>query len=418
MDWDIDMDDVAEGFAPPTATTTNSASLGEPVTAPSTTIERDAESSTLISNKINMRGLDTLTTDDIKTFVRDHYGPTDRVEWIDDESANLVFGSESLAQEALKALSAVEIADVTQLPVLETIPAKAFAAKPEANLQIRFAVLSDKKVPGAASRSRFYLFHPEFDPEERRRREGTRGKYRNREGDDRPSRSGRARNQRDQSVEVFDAGMYDDDEATLADRETRSTRRPRSSHSRDSSSHGERSNARRNQEKELFPDRGSRTARSQRDRSASPRRDIDGDAAMDVEAGRATRVSNRQRASGIRDHLARDNKSKELFPTKRPSTSKTHMDRVMDGAEETTRLMQVNMSVSNDGDAKKDLFDIRGRAEKQGPTTGFAIKGAASANVKELFPGRFGGGNTGKELFADKPEGRGRRRQKAEDLFS
>jgi len=36
--------------------------------------------------------------------------------------------------------------------------------------------------------------------------------------------------------------------------------------------------------------------------------------------------------------------------------------------------------------------------------------------VKELFPDKFSG-NTGKELFAEKLEGRGRRRQKAEDLF-
>jgi len=46
---------------------------------------------------------------------------------------------------------------------------------------------------------------------------------------------------------------------------------------------------------------------------------------------------------------------------------------------------------------------------------GLAIKGTG-ATVKELFPDKFSG-NTGKELFAEKLEGRGRRRQKAEDLF-
>lgn len=59
-------------------------------------------------------------------------------------------------------------------------------------------------------------------------------------------------------------------------------------------------------------------------------------------------------------------------------------------------------------------FNIRGTANKRGADQGFAIKGT-SASAKELFPEKFG--NAGKELFADKVEGRGRRRQKAEDLF-
>jgi hypothetical protein len=46
---------------------------------------------------------------------------------------------------------------------------------------------------------------------------------------------------------------------------------------------------------------------------------------------------------------------------------------------------------------------------------GLAIKGTGTT-VKELFPEKFSG-NKGKELFAEKLEGRGRRRQKAEDLF-
>ncbi|KAJ0148662.1 Uncharacterized protein CTA2_652 [Colletotrichum tanaceti] len=420
MDWDIDMDDVAEGFAPPTTSIADNTNTGGSIAIPLTTTERDLESSTLVPNKVHIRGLETLTTDDIKTYVRDHYGPTNRIEWIDDESANLVFGSESSAQDALKALSAVDIADVTQLPINETIPAKAVASKPEANLQIRFAVISDKKAPGAAQRSRFYLFHPEFDPEERMLREGSRNRYRDRSGDDRYRRNGRVRSQRgrEPSVEIFHASMYDD-ENTSANRESSSTQSRRRSSSRCSSSRRDKSHTYRNQEKELFPNRGSGAGRGRRNRSASPIRDVDGDAAMDMEAARVLRPSNRERASGIKERLVRDNTTKELFPAKDSSAGKTHMDRVMDGADETTRLMQRNLSVaSNDRGAKKDLFDIRGRAEKHGADTGFAIKGAAGASVKELFPDRFGGGNMGKELFADKLEGRGRRRQKAEDLFS
>ncbi|KAK2052842.1 hypothetical protein LY76DRAFT_598308 [Colletotrichum caudatum] len=419
MDWDIDMDDIAEGFAPPNVTISDSTNTRESGTAPSTTTERDPESSILVLNKVHIRGLETLTTDDIKTYVKDHYGSINRVEWIDDESANLVFGSESSAQDALKALSAVEIADVTQLPINETIPAKAVASKPDVNLQVRFAVISDKKAPGAAQRSRFYLFHPEFDPEERMRSEGSRYRYRDRSGDDYYHRNGRGRARRDResSVEVFHASMYDDED-TLADGDSRAPRRRRRSHSRGWSPHGDRSYTSRNQEKELFPGRGPAGGRGQRNRSASPRQDIDGDAVMDMEATRILRPNNREKASSIKERLARDNKAKELFPTKGSTAGQTHMDRVMDGAEETTRLMQRGLSVSHEEDSQKDLFDIRGRAGKQGVNTGFTIKGAAGASVKELFPGRFGSGNTGKELFVDKLEGRGRRRQKAEDLFS
>ena len=59
-------------------------------------------------------------------------------------------------------------------------------------------------------------------------------------------------------------------------------------------------------------------------------------------------------------------------------------------------------------------FNIRGIASKRGSDQGIAIKGTG-ATVKELFPEKFG--NASKELFAEKIEGRGRRRQKAEDMF-
>jgi hypothetical protein len=59
-------------------------------------------------------------------------------------------------------------------------------------------------------------------------------------------------------------------------------------------------------------------------------------------------------------------------------------------------------------------FSIRGLATKRAPEQGFAIKGTA-AHVRELFPDKAG--NAGKELFADRLDGRGRQRQKAEDLF-
>jgi hypothetical protein len=58
-------------------------------------------------------------------------------------------------------------------------------------------------------------------------------------------------------------------------------------------------------------------------------------------------------------------------------------------------------------------FNIRGIAADVGAESGIVIKGRGSA--RELFPDLLG--NAGKELFADRLEGRGRRRQRAEDLF-
>jgi hypothetical protein len=54
-------------------------------------------------------------------------------------------------------------------------------------------------------------------------------------------------------------------------------------------------------------------------------------------------------------------------------------------------------------------------ATKRAADQGIAIKGTATS-VRELFPEKFGS-NAGKELFAEKLDGRGRRRQKAEDMF-
>lgn len=59
-------------------------------------------------------------------------------------------------------------------------------------------------------------------------------------------------------------------------------------------------------------------------------------------------------------------------------------------------------------------INIRGIAGRRSNEQGIAIKGTGPT-VKELFPEKFG--NSGKELFAEKIEGRGRRRQKAEDSF-
>ncbi len=146
---------------------------------------------------------------------------------------------------------------------------------------------------------------------------------------------------------------------------------------------------------------------------------------------------------------------KELFP-KKAGTSNHRRSDAFDAADETADLFATGMAVpftdgasdiqprarsltdriskgpslsfgrlndenSTPGDSLADSmeggFNIRGAAKQQ--DHGFTIRGTAGGAttneaVKELFPGK---GNAGKELFADKLQGRGGRRRKAEDMF-
>ncbi|CAG7566501.1 unnamed protein product [Fusarium equiseti] len=358
------------------------------------------ESKTLIPSKIHIKGVDSLHTSDIKAYVKSHFGDVDRVEWIDDSSANLLFPSEPTARDAIVALSSVPVADATALAIGETLPAKPFEARPEISLQVRFAVLSDRKEAGAALRSRYYLLHPEHDPEERRRKnQENRSRYRERDGGYRGD-GGRRRRASDDDVETYEASMYDD--------APRPARRRRDSDIEERP----RSYARENQGKELFSGR-----KTQRDRSASPRRDGDGD---DLMGDRASSSGNRVRARDLRDRISGGNNSKELFPTKKSikqfgGGNLDTLERAIGSArlKDEDRPKVVNVpNTRGDGNS----FNIRGMANQQGNGEGFAIKGAAGTNARELFPTKLGGNNAGKELFGG--GGRSKTRQKAEDLFS
>ncbi len=426
----------------------------------------EADEHTLAVSKVHLRGLDTFKPDDIKAYVKQHFGAGDfsRIEWIDDTSANLVFASESTAAEALVALCAVEIADATQLQPLELLPAKPYSPKPDATIQLRFAVVADRKQVGAAARSRFYLLHPEYDPEERRRRgDFDRGRYRDRDGDQhrRSGGAGRRRDDRrdEEPTDSFDVSLYDDDEATLARRAGPQAHRRSRSHSRSSGSDVDRY-ARRNKDKELFPDRARRERNGQsslRDRSASPPRtpdwDISADGPLDRE-GAASR--NRDKARSIKDRLFRGNSAKELFPTKVSAREgKAQMDQLDPAVKVTKQLSGMSVSYICDegsnhcargsggcqhwrqtlgaGDSSPTKLspasltdqitrpsdvgiNIRGIANQRGANQGIAIKGAATS-ARELFPNKLDSSNAGKELFSNKLDGARRPRQRAEDLF-
>lgn len=439
-----------------------------------------------------------LDQDKLKAYVSSHVGGkgADRIEWVNDSSANLVFSSETAAQEALLLLSAVDISDATQLPLGEVLPAKPVSDQPQIALQVRFALESDKKERGAAQKSRFYLLNPEWDPETdegRRRREGRDRRYRER--DDRGSyrRSGRGRyddrydERGEEMPESFDVNLYDDDPAALSKRATLSPR-PRSDRGRgrgrNSPSPSDRSDQDRyrpaNQGRELFPNSRPRdTLRSERgsyarNRSASPatseRNAMEDDLAKDREAVR----NNRDKARSIKERLYTkstriDSGPRELFPTAAkkelfPVKSAgggggAMMDQVhvlsegmaclsYDGTVESDGSTPVSSPLtpvssrslffqgqisSKDGTmltqystadpSKNNAMSIRGlsrQAQDQGGM--LTIKGRAKS-VKELFPNKFNddspnsSNNAGKELFADRSDGRSRNRRRAGDLF-
>ncbi|THV53906.1 hypothetical protein BGAL_0039g00180 [Botrytis galanthina] len=404
--------------------------------APNDNSGPDAENPT--PEKVHIRGLDNLTTQDVKNFAQHYFTEyISRVEWIDDSSLNLVYGSSDIAEAALRKFSAQELPeDISQLPVLQSFPANPFPENPKISLQVRIAVVGDRKQRGARERSRFYLFNPEHDPAERRKREGGR-RYRDRDDDGYRSRRYDEREQRNRqrgdAEAGFNASLYDDDEAALATRAAKG--RGRSGSGSPMSDFRERTGNRRGSgSRELFPDRSGNDGRL-RDRSASPMRNEDRARDNNRRRRDTAAAENRSKAKDIKVRLRRESATKELFPSKLGTTQRK--SGALDSADETADLFANRMPVpfldgssdirpsklslaeriTSEQPQQSQGFSIRGTAKPA--STGFSIKGLASDNstMKELFPSRSGSGNTGKELFSERLVGRGTRRQKAEDLF-
>jgi hypothetical protein len=419
----------------------------------------DPDAMQITPHKVHLRGLDNLTSSDIEAFASTHFigAKFDKVEWIDDTSANLVYGTSTLALEAFTAFTDADMGDMSQIPPLQMIAAKSVPSHPETRLYVRLAVAGDRKQAGARERSRFYLFNPDHDPAERRKRGGygRRGERRYRDRDEGNYRG------RD-SGEPFDASLYDDDEITRA---VRSSKSHGSRDSRSSVSSGEhqghgvrkaRSIGR--SVKELFPDRIARRRRDGgrlRDRSASPSRESDSGHAEGSLSDQSkshlrnadlSGAANRIQAQMLKARLKEASiQPKELFPHK--STINHRRTDAFDATDAAADLFAERMPVpfvdgsSDVPPGKRDLmsritkptsedhsilggvsdqngFSIRGHARQQ-QAAGISIKGMAlvpEPSVKELFPHKAGL-NTGKELFSGKLEGRGGRRQRAEDMF-
>ena len=413
---------------------------------------------TITPEKIHIRGLDDLTTDDIKALSATHcpqYTPI-RVEWVDDTSANIVFASSAAAQSALESFTLESLtSDVSSLSPLQLRDAKSLLTHPDSRLQVRVALSTDQKRPKAYEASRFYMMHPEHDPREQRRRKEQKHyhghvSYRSRRyGDDEQRR----RRHRDQE-EGFHPSMYDD--------KGTSSRQDSMDLSSDENSQNNIDNPRSRLD----------SYRPLRDRSASPRNfsgrrrrtpppsyklrdphpfplDNNGKELFPskslgpnhLRTGGNDLFSNKLLAVGLK---------KELFPQKAKNANHRRSD-AFDAGDETADLFANGLSVplaesshsspslaerisgrsimdrsrkvSNRGsnpntNISKDLgVNILRASDRQ--DMGFSIRGGASAagTIKELFPGKALG-NEGKELFAEKLQGRGGRRNRAADMFN
>lgn len=387
----------------------------------------------IASNKVYIRGLDELTTEDIRSFALEQFTiPPERVEWIDDTSANLVFSAPSTASDALRRLTSPEADLPIDLSEVDLRPATSASSHPHVNLQVRIALVTDRKRARAHETSRFYLLHPECDPREQRRRDrhsdGDGDGYRKRRYSHEEDRRRRRRNLR----EGFHEFMYDDGNSVgtrdaaisspLKDHRSEvelrllprdrsasprgrgerhlSRHRRRSRFSGSSTRHRDDLPVQHNEEKELFPHKATRAE------------------------GRAL-FSNQVSATRLK---------KELFPNRNVSGSHRRTD-AFDAADETADLFAHKLAVPfMDGALGED--DIADSSNKKRPkrpmtstkaqartsdlglsirgtsTAGFSIKGGAS---QDLFPSKI---NAGKELFAEKLVGRGGPRIRAEDLFN
>ncbi|KAF2722444.1 hypothetical protein K431DRAFT_345476 [Polychaeton citri CBS 116435] len=272
--------------------------------------EGEVDTSEPQPTKVFLRGFDHFwKPNDLRNYVRDTAKSVDelfkRIEWINDTSANLIYETEDAAAEALGLLSVDEVLGET----LQEREAKRPESHPESQLYVRQAVVGDVKMEKAAQYSKFYLYNPQFDPSERKRKREEdhrqRSVYRKREG------YGRRRHEE----EPFDVNLYDDDEPA-----TQPRRNSVSSGSADARpKHPRRKLA--YDDEDLFASK--QTGRLRGARSASPNRDGDGKYGFAENEGATRRQTARavtpplaRGSRNLDNRVARDVLKTELFPNK------------------------------------------------------------------------------------------------------
>lgn len=430
-----------------------------------------------VPEKVHIRGVDNLDTSSVKQFASQFYSMDEfvRVEWVDDHSVNLIYNTPGAAANALIAFTDPELSDPSITNPLTVRKAKKFSTteKPDAEvvLDIRQAIETDVKKKGARDASRFYLMNPDKDPSLRKPRQRQQrprrasdedGDYSRRRFDDREHK-------RRRQDETFDASMYDDEPtATSADEDRR--KRVRFGQKNGEDLFGDRSTGRL-RDRSASPLRdgdgrfgfGSDTddsavRRKIRQRSLTPPRHRN-QQPSNINAinnsgkelfARTDRAAPLAPSPSFTKELFPDrvSSSKELFPNKKASHHRRSLaidespdryandtrprslaDRIT-GGPSFGRLRSSSAADGSElnirGAAPVNIrgaapISIKGSAQNRGGD--FSIRGAAqsssdgrSAPVKELFPLKAGG-NMGKELFAEKLQGRGGPRRAADSFF-
>ncbi|KAF7193572.1 hypothetical protein HII31_05147 [Pseudocercospora fuligena] len=361
----------------------------------------------IAATKVHIQGLAELTTQDIENFARDHYDSElfRKVEWVDDNSANLIYDTAEAAKEALQILSREQIEDPLDLRA-----AKALSTHPHVELFVRQAVVTDqkeresiKKRAPPRSPARKGSYHSEEDLFAGKR-DGRRP--RREEEDLFAGRSdGRLRNRSASPIRDGD-GRY----GFSDDQPYRQTARRRSPPPIRPRSHTDNYAAREKIKTELFPSKKKSTALTN---------GRNGNGAVELFPDRASPP-----AQGKND----------LFPDKvnhkRQDAKDIHPDEVASAIGKFNMSLQKEY-MSNDDSGRRpapgrDLFSridaesTNGRlTERPSSSDNFSFKGAsrkedqgvnflgASKDRTELFP--KGGSGGGRDLFEEK-EGRPQRR--------
>lgn len=396
--------------------------------------------------KIHIRGLDDMHTNDILGFVNGSLPGADaHVQWVDDTSANIVFKTKELAREAILSL----VQEPTSSEAINAAPfefrtAKALASRPSSILTIRVAQAGDRKRKNAREASRYYLMHPEEDPTERMRREfanGRRrrdnGEYERRRFDDREHRR-RKHGDAGDAMNDFSANMYDDapqperngrgrDEDLFPDRSRKRSASPGTRNGDEINISDSDQEGRLVRRRKGYRDRTERPPPySRRDPAPFPRnnegKELFGGSARPEGGLHSDRMEapTRPAAPDNREaNVAVARKMRDHLMSAQTSPRAGHRrSRAMDAKNEEDLIERFGRkSVSMDSTkSSMDLFpsngiNIKGTANGSG---GLSIKGRAD-QVKELFPERYSN-NAGRELF-DEPVRARPARRRAGDLF-
>ncbi|KAF3901578.1 hypothetical protein ABW21_db0203064 [Orbilia brochopaga] len=418
----------------------------------------------LVSNKVHLRGLDSMSSADVKAFVMAYFPAPemDKLEWIDDTSLNIVYQDADTALAALAALTTPINAGARPWEARE---AKTHDAYPLARLDVRLAFVTDRKEKGARERSRYYLFHPEEDrveQQEKRRRD-----------------QDRERRERRRDTSDYRQRDYDHDERRYRSDSRGHSRDRERSRSRFELNEGSRRRGGAAAEREaieLFPNGASGDRRSgRRSRSRSP---------VELFPGRGKNAqvelfeSSGPKNEGMELFPEKaKNASVELFPGNREATGRRRAGSTGDDAQPRTlfsiddpieiprrgqspsrqqrrrepqqqpkssaaaielfpektdkkRSLADRIDRSRPGRGRDDNVDMDMGGDDSG--SGLSIRGTAGGglSIRGAAKGQAGHSNAGIELLPDKAANslfnrisepttgrRGARRQKAEDMF-